>query len=442
MNNLRLLVDIMGAGFETIITYFYMRAVFKDCKVNKNIEILSYFILMILMLIASINYLNTIILPIISFIFLILLSMIYEGRISLKIISNLILAILFILSEVIIVMIIIRLIDHDIRFFQENVVYYLQGVLVSKLLVFIVVKIIEYRMNNSYSLVHKKILIPLVLMPISSILVIYIVSEKAFIMTNAYVSLLTILIVLFLIVANIAIFYLIEKQLKREEEKIKSEFFNQQLENQKKHFGELAENQRRTNRTIHDTKNQLLAILGYIKDNQNQLAIESMDILCDNITGDSNVVRTGNVAIDSLLNAKINKIDELGINLETSIFIEQSNQVEDIDLCILLGNAMDNAIEACEKISSENEKKIRFRIIQVEEYLSIEISNSILTKAKIEKSRISTTKKDRLFHGFGLESIKEIVEKYNGHINYEQEENTFILKILLQNSIISPILQK
>lgn len=441
MNHLRLLVDIMGACFETIIVYYYMRAIYGDCKVNKNIEILSYFIIMIFISIASINYLNTITLPIISFIFLILLSMIYEGRISLKIISNLILAGLFILSEVIIVMIIIRFIDYDIKFFQENVVYYLQGVLVSKLLVFIVVKIIEYRMNNSYSLVRKKILIPLVLMPISSILVIYIVSEKAFVMTNTYVSLLTILIVLFLIIVNIAIFYLFEKQLKREEEKIKSEFFKEQLENQRKHFGELEENQRRTNRTIHDIKNQLLAILGYIKDNQNQLAIESMDILCDNITGDSNFVRTGNVAIDSLLNAKINKIDELGINLKTSIFIEQSNQVEDIDLCILLGNAMDNAIEACEKISSENEKKIKFRIIQVEEYLSIEISNSIFTKVKIQKDRIFTTKKDQLFHGFGLESIKEIVEKYNGHMNYEQKENTFIVKILLQNLISSPMSQ-
>ncbi|CAK7081171.1 GHKL domain-containing protein [Tissierella sp.] len=101
-----------------------------------------------------------------------------------------------------------------------------------------------------------------------------------------------------------------------------------------------------------------------------------------------------------------------------------------------------NAIEACEKISSENEKKIQLKIIQIEEYLSIEISNSIIDKVKLEKGRSFTTKKDKLFHGFGLESIKEIVEKYNGHINYEQEENTFIVNILLQNSIVNPILQK
>ncbi|MBU5425883.1 ATP-binding protein [Tissierella pigra] len=48
-------------------------------------------------------------------------------------------------------------------------------------------------------------------------------------------------------------------------------------------------------------------------------------------------------------------------------------------------------------------------------------------------------KKDKLFHGFGLENINKIVDKYNGYMNYEQVENTFIVKVLLQNSLTSPI---
>jgi two-component system sensor histidine kinase AgrC len=442
MNDLRLLVDIMGAFFETIIIYYYMRAVFRNCKVNRITEIVAYSIMMIFIAIVSINYPNTTALPIILFTFLMLISMLYRGKILLKITLNLILAAFFISSEVVTVAILIALIGENAQFILDNIVYYLQGVLISKLLVLIVVKVYEYKRNANYSFIHQKILLPVILMPASSILILYIISERLFVTTSTYTASVIVVTISLLIAANIFVFYLFEKQLKQEQEKIKLKFFKQQIKNQKKHFEELTENQRRTNKAIHDTKNQLLAILGYIENNDTKIAIESLNLLCSNIAGEQNFINTGNVAVDSLINAKIKRINELSINLETSIFLEQNNQIEEIDLCIILGNLLDNAIEACEKISLENEKKIQLKIIQIEEYLSIEISNSIIDKVKLEKGRSFTTKKDKLFHGFGLESIKEIVEKYNGHINYEQEENTFIVNILLQNSIANPILQK
>ncbi|MBU5425872.1 GHKL domain-containing protein [Tissierella pigra] len=442
MNNSRILIDTVGLFLETAITYYYMRALLKDCKVNKEIELLSYFIMMSLTIITTIYYKNTIVFPIIYFILLMFISMLYKGKLLLKIILNLILIIFLVSAEVIVIAILVALTGENPQFILNNIIYYLQGLLVSKLLVLIIVKIYEYRRNNNYSLIYQKILFSIILMPISSILVLFIITEKIFATTNTYIALLIVLTISLLIIANIFVFYLFEKQLKYESEKLKLEFFRQQIKDQKKHFEELTENQRRISIAIHDTKNQLLAILGYIENNENKIAIKNLKLLCKDIVGGQGFINTGNVAVDSLINAKIKRINELGINLETSIFLEQNTQIEGIDLCIILGNLLDNAIEACEKIQLKDNKKIQIKIIQVEEYLSIKISNSIFNKVKIHKGKIPTTKKDKLFHGFGLESVKEMVEKYNGHINYEQKENNFIVNILLQNSATSPMLQK
>ena len=127
----------------------------------------------------------------------------------------------------------------------------------------------------------------------------------------------------------------------------------------------------------------------------------------------------------------------MNIKLETSIFLEKHNEIEEIEMCIVLGNLLDNSIEACEKIPTGYERTIQLKIIQVEEYLSIYIKNSIFDGIKLEEDKIQTTKADKLFHGFGLENINEIVDKYNGHMDYEQVENTFIVKVLLQNSLTS-----
>lgn len=118
MKDLRLLVDIMGAGFETVIIYYYFRTVLKDCKVKRGIEILSYFAMMVFTSVTSINYPNSIVLPITCFIFLMILSTIYEGGIWVKIISNLILGTVFVLAEAITVSIIIAMTGRSLQFIK------------------------------------------------------------------------------------------------------------------------------------------------------------------------------------------------------------------------------------------------------------------------------------------------------------------------------------
>lgn len=98
-----------------------------------------------------------------------------------------------------------------------------------------------------------------------------------------------------------------------------------------------------------------------------------------------------------------------------------------MDLCVIFGNALDNAIEACDRVENE-ERQIYVYMMYSPQELTCRISN---TAKKPEHEIIKTSKSDKLNHGFGLENIKKTVEKYNGVVNIEQDEEKFTLSFSL-----------
>lgn len=143
---------------------------------------------------------------------------------------------------------------------------------------------------------------------------------------------------------------------------------------------------------------------------------------------DSNkVYKTGNDIADYIINGKINTIKKQK-NVEINVLGEfpGNTLLEDTDLCIILGNALDNAEEALVKVK-EN-KKLNIYIGSYKQTLFIEIVNS---SVYIETKKVGTTKKDKMNHGYGLENIKKVVGKYDGTMTTEYENGCFSLKIEL-----------
>lgn len=143
---------------------------------------------------------------------------------------------------------------------------------------------------------------------------------------------------------------------------------------------------------------------------------------------DSNkVYKTGNDIADYIINGKINTIKKQK-NVEINVLGEfpGNTLLEDTDLCIILGNALDNAEEALVKVK-EN-KKLNIYIGSYKQTLFIEIVNS---SVYIETKKVGTTKKDKMNHGYGLENIKKVVRKYDGTMTTEYENGCFSLKIEL-----------
>ncbi|MEE0913765.1 MAG: GHKL domain-containing protein [Ruminococcus sp.] len=93
-------------------------------------------------------------------------------------------------------------------------------------------------------------------------------------------------------------------------------------------------------------------------------------------------------------------------------------------------NALDNAIEACRQVKKHN-KVVKIKIQENANTVHICISNPVDKPVKIVNNRISTTKADKINHGLGLYSINKSVEKYNGSVNIECDNNVFSINILL-----------
>ena len=92
------------------------------------------------------------------------------------------------------------------------------------------------------------------------------------------------------------------------------------------------------------------------------------------------------------------------------------------------GNALDNAIEAVRKIKEEEKRVISMRVYAKEDLIILQIENTCLEETSVpEDGNLSTTKSDKNYHGYGIGSIRKIVEKYNGSLSLRKNDNMFIL---------------
>lgn len=106
--------------------------------------------------------------------------------------------------------------------------------------------------------------------------------------------------------------------------------------------------------------------------------------------------------------------------------------VADVDLCILFGNLIDNAVEACGRITAPGERKFIVLNVNIKkDYLFIDIANSFTGEVKKQNNIYKTVKIDERYCGIGLFNIQTIVEKYNGEFSASHSENVFNVSVML-----------
>ena len=138
----------------------------------------------------------------------------------------------------------------------------------------------------------------------------------------------------------------------------------------------------------------------------------------------------GNTSINSVINMEILKAKKHGIVLKPNINVPAELPFESSDICRILVNLIDNSIEALLRI--EEGKQVNCSIMTHGEYLYIGVQNKISSDAKPEKLLIMNTEKDdAINHGFGHRIVKKIANKYNGHVNYSIEDETFFAEVML-----------
>ena len=172
----------------------------------------------------------------------------------------------------------------------------------------------------------------------------------------------------------------------------------------------------------HDLHNHINVVLGLLELDEKNKAIEYISDIESRTNKFEAYVYTDNIVIDSLLSNKINIAKEKNIKLNLKIKMNSVVKIPNVDICTIIGNLMDNSIEACEMFKGH--KFIDMTIISESNQLIIKVKNSSDGMLKKKKGQFISTKQE-YGHGFGLVQIDGVVKKFNGYINREYNENVF-----------------
>lgn len=182
------------------------------------------------------------------------------------------------------------------------------------------------------------------------------------------------------------------------------------------------------NRKCHDIKHQLNALNEIESPDERK---RFTDEIRKEISIYDTIYQTGNTALDFVLREKSLICREYNIKFSCMTDGKLLNFMETLDICVLFGNALDNAIESVMKEKDDEKRLINMHILKREHILHIHIDNYCNEEIKFENNIPVTSKGDNVYHGFGVKSICHIAEKYDGDVSIKTRNDRFILDILI-----------
>lgn len=204
----------------------------------------------------------------------------------------------------------------------------------------------------------------------------------------------------------------------------------EQLQHQK--YCEMVEVMEHNRELIHDTKHHFLVIQEYLKNEEYENLQKYVKQISDEFQRTVPKVYTGIKILDFILEQKRVVAQKSGIRYEIDTMLLTGIPTTEQETCALFGNLLDNAIEACCLVKTE-EKLIKIQIQQINQLLSIELLNTFEIPCIRKQGVFETIKEERSVHGYGIKSMRRIVDKYQGLITYEEKEKIFTTKITFFN---------
>ena len=239
---------------------------------------------------------------------------------------------------------------------------------------------------------------------------------------------LQILICVGLVVLTVTITILL---LKRKYDKRLSDFQDSVLKKQRDEVQNIYQTMRAWRHDYHNHIQSIKAMLAMKKFEELDAYLGTLEQDLDSI---DIAIRTGNVGLDAILSSKVSIARKNNIEVNCTAKVPDQLKISDVHLCAIVGNLLDNAIEACEKIKSEEgnqfpQKFIRIYIGMFKQQLYISVSNSTNAKHRRRLNELVTSKLGE--HGFGLRRIDKIAEQYDGFVNRKNEPGIFATEVML-----------
>jgi len=197
----------------------------------------------------------------------------------------------------------------------------------------------------------------------------------------------------------------------------------------KKHIAEVENIYTQMRDWRHDYHSHIQTMKAHRALNENEKIDEYLENLETDLNRIDTLIKSGNVSIDAILNSKLSLAKTHEITVNAKALVPKNLSVSEIDLCIIIGNLLDNAIEACLRIDSPEQRFIRCYMDVKRDNLYLSVTNASGGLAVKESGKYFSAKGEG--HGLGLGRVDRVVEKYDGYIKRSDEEGAFTSEIML-----------
>ena len=336
----------------------------------------------------------------------------------------------------IMIKIVILLLVYAVNMFSDGVVFavskaldintiVISSGLITSLTVFAIEMIWEHYKRFKYmEVVRTSYLFALLLVPLCSIVIGILTIQQA--------NLRTVILSALLLIINALVFYLFDSLVRLYNDRHEKMMLEQQNKAYINQIKLVYDSQNALRYYRHDMRNHLYKMRDMVEKGEYKQLEEYIGQAVSYMKIDKKVIDSGNSEIDCLLNYKLRNIEEMNIKLETKFVLPHELFINVFDINIVLGNLIDNALEALKQC---DERELIVRLTYSKGVIFITIKNSFSGNIKIDSNnqKLFTTKKDLKNHGLGLQSVQYTIDKYYGTMEIETTEKMFIVKALMYN---------
>lgn len=419
------LIEAVNVGFEiAIIALFFSKLLIPKYE-NKYMYFVGYTVSAIILYILGLITSNATILISTTFAILIIISLsLYKGTIIKKNFLSLLFIVIVFISEILFIGMMTALNIGQPNEFGQQGISRIIGMVGTKIIYFWIVVLVSKLLGKKIRDVQIKHWILIFLMPVISTIILYIVYNDLLKSVLGKEIIIYCISVVGLLYINFAVFDFFETYQKQ----IKLTVLEQLVEIENKNYKLIEKSYNDMRKLKHDISNQVNVINDLFKHDDKRSAELVLKRIYESIDNAGAVCYTGEPIIDSIINIKIKEARTYGIKVTSRINVKYFN-IDSVEICRILGNALDNAIEGCQR-SENSEYNIHISIQQIENKIAIEVSNS---SCDVDLNNLHTSKFDKALHGIGIESMKTSVERLNGFMNQGCENGIFFLKMVLPN---------
>lgn len=422
ISNLNLFYIITNI-FDVYIIYKFMSVFFNRKDANRKVEFISY-ALYYFIFTSLYLFLNIPIVTLISnIVLLFIVSFNYKTSPRRRILAIALIYIILISIESIVALI-FGFLDFSILS-QNSEFTSIAGMTTVKILLYITaLSIGNYKNIKDKSNILYSYWFAIFFIPLMSLFIILSIIEMA--TYNVYRIIFIIVNLLFI---NFFVFYLYDNISTQQKEKFEKLLISNQNTYYTKQLNLMKSSLESVRSFRHDMRNHLILLKSLVENNEYNEASKVISQITGAIDVKNEYAQSGNITVDSILNFKLQEAINKGISVSLELNIPERLNITPFDMSVILGNLLDNAINASSKL--EKDKRLDLKIDYKRGRLFINLSNTYTGILNYKGEKLTTSNRDKEAHGIGIKNINAVLDKYDGVMEIEHNENIFTTIILL-----------